>query len=76
VVSKVPKLKVVANLKNVFDGTFVKLKEVTQFRSNKLSVISVPPNNLHLETDGESLGISPLDFEVLQQAIKIMVPNN
>ena len=74
IISKVSKMKVVANIKNVFDGTFVKLKEVKRFRAKRFTVKSEPPNSLHLETDGESLGLSPIDFEVLPKALKIIVP--
>ncbi len=74
VIRKVPRLKVLVNIKNVFDGSFVKLKEVERFRANKLTVVSDPPHALNLETDGESLGNSPLDFEVLPKALKVIVP--
>ena len=74
IIRKVPRLKVLANIKNVFDGSFVKLKEVERFRAKSFTVVSDPPNALNLETDGESLGNSPLDFEVLPRAIKMIVP--
>ena len=74
IIRKVPRLKVLANIKNVFDGSFVKLKEVERFREKNFTVVSDPPHALNLETDGESLGNSPLDFEVLPQAIRMIVP--
>ncbi len=74
VIRKVPRLKVLANIKNVFDGSFVKLKEVERFRAKSFTVTSDPPHALNLETDGESLGNSPLDFKVLPKAIKLIVP--
>ena len=74
IIRKVSRLKVVANIKNVFDGSFVKIKEVERFQGKSFTVISDPPNTLQLETDGESLGNSPLDFEVLPQAIQMIVP--
>ncbi len=74
IIRKVPRLKVVANIKNVFNGSFVKIKEVERFRGKSFTIISEPPHALNLETDGESLGNSPLDFEVLPKALKIIVP--
>ena len=74
VIRKVPRIKVLANIKNVFDGSFVKLKEVERFRAKNFTVVSDPPHALNLETDGESLGNSPLDFEVLPKALKVIVP--
>jgi len=76
IIRKVSRLKVLANIKNVFDGSFVKLKEVERFRAKSFTVTSDPPHALNLETDGESLGNSPLDFEVLPQAVNMIVPKN
>jgi len=74
IIREVSRLKVVLNIKNVFDGSFVKIKEVKRFQGKSFTVISEPPHALNLETDGESLGNSPLDFEVLPQAINMIVP--
>ncbi len=74
IIRKVSRLKVLANIKNVFDGSFVKIKEVERFRAKNFTVISDPPHILNLETDGESLGNSPLDFEVIPKILQIIVP--
>ncbi len=74
IISKVSRFKVIANLKKVFDGSFVGLKEVKRFRAESFTIESTPANTLHLETDGESLGLSPLDFSILPKALKIIVP--
>jgi YegS/Rv2252/BmrU family lipid kinase len=74
IIRKVARIKVLANIKNVFDGSFVKLKEVERFRAKSFTVVSDPPHALNLETDGESLGSSPLDFEVLPKAVNMIVP--
>ena len=73
-IRKVSKMKVLMNIKNVFNGTFVKLKEVERFRADSFTIESEPPHSLHLETDGESLGISPLDFTILPRSLKIITP--
>ncbi len=74
IIRKVSRLKVLANIKNVFNGTFVKIKEVERYRAKSFTIISNPPHALNLETDGESLGNSPLDFEVLPKALNIIIP--
>ena len=74
IIRKVSRLKVMANIKNVFDGSFVKIKEVERFQGKSFTVISEPPHALNLETDGESLGNAPLDFEVIPRAINMIVP--
>ena len=75
VVKKVGVLKFAASIGNIYDGTFVdKLKEVTTYRGKKLRIISIPAHRLLLETEGETLTNSPFDFEILPQAINMMVP--
>ena len=74
VIRKVTRLKVLANIKNVFDGSFVKIKEVERFQAKSFTIIADPPHTLNIETDGESLGNSPLDFEIVPRAINMIVP--
>lgn len=74
-VKKVSKFKVAANLSKVFNGSFTKLKEVATFRGSQFVIESIPSHSLHLETDGESLGKSPILFEILPGALSIIVPN-
>jgi diacylglycerol kinase family enzyme len=76
IIRKVSRLKVMANIKNVFDGSFVKIKEVERFQGKSFTVISEPPHALNLETDGESLGNAPLDFEVIPRAVNMIVPES
>jgi YegS/Rv2252/BmrU family lipid kinase len=73
VIRKTSKLKVIRNIKNLYDGSFIKMKEVETFRGKEFTVKSEPVNKLYLETDGESLGSSPLNFEVIPKAIKLIV---
>lgn len=77
VVRKVGMLKFAANISNVYDGTFVdKLKEVSLYRGKKIRVISIPAHQLLLETEGETLTNSPFVFEMLPQAINMIVPES
>jgi YegS/Rv2252/BmrU family lipid kinase len=73
VIRKTSKLTVIRNIKNLYDGSFIKMKVVETFRGKRFTVKSIPENHLYLETDGESLGNSPLDFEVIPLAIKLIV---
>lgn len=75
VVEKIGMLKFASNISNIYDGTFVdKLKEVTTFRGKKIRIVSIPAHRLLLETEGETLTNSPFDFEILPQAINMVVP--
>ncbi len=66
-------MTVIKNIKNLYDGSFIKMKEVELFKGKKFSISSTPAHSLYLETDGESLGHSPLDFEVLPKSLRFIV---
>ena len=72
-IKKTTKMRVVRNIKNLYDGSFISMPEVETFTGKKFTIISTPSNKLFLETDGESLGHSPLDFEVIPRAAKMIV---
>jgi len=75
VVKKVGMLKFAANIKHIYDGSFVDtIKEVSLFRGKKIRITSIPAHQLLLETEGETLTNSPFDFEMLPKAINMVVP--
>jgi len=73
VIRKTTKYRIVTNIKNLYDGSFINMREVEQYRGKMISITSKPPQKLYLETDGESLGHSPLDFKVIPKAIRLIV---
>ena len=73
VIKKTTKLRVIKNIKNLYDGSFINMREVETFTGKKFTIRSTPSDKLFLETDGESLGHSPLDFEVIPRAAKMIV---
>jgi len=73
VIRKTTKYRIVTNIKNLYDGSFVTMPEVEQYRGKMITITSKPPQKLYLETDGESLGHSPLDFKVIPKAIRLIV---
>lgn len=75
VIRKVSIFKFAANVKNIYDGSFIKkIKEVQTFRGKKIRIVSIPPHSLKVETEGENLNNSPFDFEMLPKAINMVVP--
>ena len=77
VIRKVSIFKFAANVKNIYDGSFVeKLKEVQTFRGKKIRIVSIPPHSLMVETEGENLNNSPFDFEILPKAINMVIPKD
>ena len=73
VIRKTTKYRVVTNIKNLYDGSFLSMPEVSYFNGKKVTVSAKPSNKLFLETDGESLGHSPLKFEVIPKAVRLIV---
>lgn len=77
VIRKVSLPKFATNISKIYDGTFIKkMKEVSTFKGRRIRIISIPPHSLNLETEGETLTNSPFDFEMLQQSINMVVPEN
>ena len=73
VIRKTSKFRVVRNIKNLYDGSFIKLPEVIVFTGKQITITSLPPHSISLETDGESLGNSPLDFDIVPKAVKLII---
>jgi diacylglycerol kinase family enzyme len=73
VIRKTTKLRIVTNIKNLYDGSFVNMPEVSLFTGKKITITAQPANKLYLETDGESLGHSPLEFEIVPRSIRLFV---
>lgn len=73
VIRKTTKLRIVTNIKNLYDGSFISMPEVSLYTGKKIKITCRPAHKLYLETDGESLGHSPLEFEILPQAIRFYV---
>jgi YegS/Rv2252/BmrU family lipid kinase len=73
VIRQTTKMRVVRNLKKLYDGTFISMPEVDTFTGKQISITSTPRHAIFLETDGESLGSSPLDFNIVPAAVKLIV---
>lgn len=73
VIRKVSRLKVIRNIKNLYDGSFIKIKEVETFTGNEFKINAIPQKSVFLETDGESLGNSPLYFSILPRSLKVII---
>jgi len=74
IIKKASRLKVVRNIKNLYDGSFVNMKEVETFTGNQFTITAIPQKSVFLETDGESLGHSPLYFTLLPLAVNVIIP--
>jgi len=72
-IGNVSKFDVLKNVKRLFDGSLLTHPKVKQVRGKKISISSEPA--IAVEVDGESLGISQVEFEIFPAKLKIIVEN-
>ncbi len=65
------KLSVIANVNRLYNGTIKKHKQVEGMMGKNVIIESDKP--VLLETDGESLGHSPFEFNIVPQSIRVIV---
>jgi len=75
VIKGISKFTIVKNVAKLYDGSFIKLKFVEQFRGGSCTIVSKPEGVVLLEADGESLGHSPLQFTVIPKALNVIIPD-
>jgi len=71
IIRKISKLKVIASVKRLYDGSFTKMPEVVCLTGKEISIDALPIT--WLEADGEALGHSPFRFEMLPSAISVII---
>ena len=76
VIKGVSKFKLVPNVARLYDGSFIKLRFVDQYRCRTCRIVSRPAGIALLEADGESLGHSPLEFSVLHKVLRFITPGD
>lgn len=69
-IRKLGKLNVLANIKRLYNGKITEHSKVESFTAKEVSVDS--PGTILLETDGETLGHSPLEFQIIPRSIKVI----
>ncbi len=70
-IKKMTKFQVIKNVGKLYDGSFIHLPQVHITRGKKVVVESEP--EIALEADGEILGISPFEIEVIPRGIKVVI---
>jgi YegS/Rv2252/BmrU family lipid kinase len=70
VIRDIGKIEVIKNLKLLYDGTILSHPKIDGYRSDKLRVES--ESLLYLEADGESLGHTPVEFNIIPAAVNIV----
>jgi diacylglycerol kinase family enzyme len=70
VIKKISKFEVIKNVKNLYDGSFIRHPKVNTYRAKKVIINSESP--VLFEADGESLGTFPLSFEIIPRCLSVI----
>jgi len=70
VIRKVSKTNIILNLKRLYNGTIHMHPKVDSYTGKSITVES--NDTILLETDGESLGHTPFEFQIIPRSIKIL----
>lgn len=71
-IGDVSRLDVIRQAKNLFDGSFVRHPKITLHKGRRIKVET--NSGVTIETDGESLGAGPFEFDIFPKALKVVVP--
>lgn len=69
-IKKMGKIRVIANIKKLYNGKITRHKKVESYTGKIINVNS--PSILHLETDGETLGHTPMEFQIIPRSVKVI----
>jgi diacylglycerol kinase family enzyme len=70
-IKKLGKFTVLKEISHLYDGSFINHPKVKTFTGEKIKISSSPP--ISLEADGESLGHSPFEFEIIPKSLYVVV---
>ena len=72
VIKKIPKLKVLFNIKKLFTGEIYTIKQVIHTKAREVHVETFPVAKV--EVDGEAVGFCPVTVSMLPHALHIIAP--
>jgi YegS/Rv2252/BmrU family lipid kinase len=70
IIKDIGKLEIIRKLKILYDGTILTHPMIDGYKCTKIKVTS--KSLLYVEADGESLGHTPVEFNIIPEAIKII----
>jgi YegS/Rv2252/BmrU family lipid kinase len=71
IIKHMSKLSIVYNLRRLYDGSIRKVKQVELLTGRSIRIESDFP--IPLEADGESLGNSPFQFNIIPKSLKVII---
>ncbi len=69
-IKRMGKLNVIANIRKLYNGKITTHSRVEAYTGKVINVDS--PSLLLLETDGETLGHSPMEFQIIPRSVKVI----
>ncbi|HKK63035.1 MAG TPA: diacylglycerol kinase family protein [Bacteroidales bacterium] len=73
-IKRMGKLRVIANIKKLYNGKITTHRKVESYTGKSINIYS--PGMLHIETDGETLGHSPMEFQIIPRSLKVIANND
>lgn len=71
VIRSMSRLGVLMRVRSLYNGHIYKLKGVSLFRGRTIRLESTP--EIMVEVDGEALGFSPFEFEIIDKSVRVVV---
>ncbi|UCG26633.1 MAG: diacylglycerol kinase family lipid kinase [Bacteroidales bacterium] len=71
IIKEMPKVQIIMSLKRLFDGSILHHPRVAGFTGKRIRIDSEPP--IYIEADGESLGQSPVEFEIIPGSLDVII---
>jgi len=73
VVRNISNLRVLLNVGLVYNGKILRHPKVDGYRAKKVRVKDLGEGKIPLEVDGEFLGYSPFEFEIIENTLNVLV---
>ena len=71
IIRKLGKFGVVRRFRSLYNGRIYNIKKVSFARGRRIRIESTP--EIRVEVDGEALGFSPFEFEIIDKAVRVVV---
>lgn len=70
IIKRMRKGEIIRSLRKLYDGTILDHPKIEGHTGRNILINSQP--QIHLEADGESLGYSPIEFNIIPKAVKVI----
>lgn len=71
IIQMMRKGEIIRNLKRLYNGTVYDHPKIKWYRGREIKIDSDPL--IHVEVDGESLGHSPIEFQIIRESINVVI---